>query len=392
MPRRAAAVGASPSAVVRKTGRPSPSSAARARVSDSLEPVDGRSRDARGLERANLGARHGMQAAGDDEPGASPGHRRGRPRVAQMSGGELREPRGAREDHVRRRDAGGGERVEVGLRLRVGRDDAARGAPERRRQGRASTAHTLERQVAHGPRGAAAQDVRHDRGVAGIRGVAPDRRGVGGEPIHAKHAAGDGAALGGEARAHERRRPPRHLEEGLDLRGDGAAERGVDLLEDEPGADPGAEVTGHGADARPCLGRRERPAFGVDDRDRAGGIDARRVHEHADPAASREMRAGIASSGQVVGDERDGHAPLKANTGRPGCVKGAVYTRAVKFLLVALCALRRGGSDRAGVRRPGGGAVADEPEAAQARQGLPGERARQSPALASPTSRARSSS
>ena len=99
-----------------------------------------------------------------------------------MFGGELRESRGAREDHVRRRDAGGGERVEVGLRLRVGCDDAARSAPERCTQGRAPTAHTLERQVAHGPRGAAAQDIGDDRGVAGIRGVAPDRRGVGGDP------------------------------------------------------------------------------------------------------------------------------------------------------------------------------------------------------------------
>ena len=189
--------------------------------------------------------------------------------------------------------------------------------PSAAREGRAAAAHALERQVAHGPRGAAAQDLADDRGVAGIRGVAPDRRGVGGAPVHAQHAAGDGAALGGEARAHERRRPPRHLEEGLDLRGDGAAERGVDLLEDESGADPGAEVTGHGAHARSRLGRREGPAFGVDDRDLAGGIDARRVHEHADPAASREMRARIASSGQVVGDERDGHAPLEANTGGP---------------------------------------------------------------------------
>ena len=65
-----------------------------------VEPVDGRSRDARVLERANLGARHGMQAAGDDEPRASLGHRRGRPRVAQMSARRLarapRSPRGSR--------------------------------------------------------------------------------------------------------------------------------------------------------------------------------------------------------------------------------------------------------------------------------------------------------
>ena len=137
MPRLAAAVGASPSAVVRKTGRPSPSSAARARVSGSRRPSTAAPSDARGLERPNLGARHGMQAAGDDEPGASPGHRRGRPRMAQMSGGELREPAEPARISVRRRDAGGGERVEVGLRLRVGCDDAARGAPERCPQGRA---------------------------------------------------------------------------------------------------------------------------------------------------------------------------------------------------------------------------------------------------------------
>ena len=40
-----------------------------------------------------------------------------------------------------------------------------------------------------------------------------------------------------------------------------------------------------------------------------------------------------------------------------------MYTRAVKFAPRRARALRRGGSARAGVRRPGGGAVPDEPEA-----------------------------
>ena len=288
-----------PSAVVRKTGRPSPSSAARACVSGCVEPVDGRSRDARGLERANLGARHGMQAARDDEPGASPGHRRGRPRVAQMSGGELREPRGAREDHVRRRDAGGGERVEVGLRLRVGRDDAARGAPERRRAGpRSHRAHSRATGGARAARRRGAGCPITTEVSPGYAGSRPIAEVWAGSPSTRSTPPMTVRPLGGEARAHERRRPPRHLEEGLDLRGDGAAQRGVDLLEDEPGADLGRG--GHGPRrGRAPLPRTARAPGSRCRRPRPRGVTSTRVASTNTPTLPRPEKCAPASQAPV---------------------------------------------------------------------------------------------
>ena len=233
-----------------------------------------------------------MKAAGDDEPRAPSG-----------SGAEARRGRDAR-----RRSASPAEpaRITSGDAMAAAASasrsasvsaSAAMMPPAARpsaAEGRASAAHALERQVAHpsAPRRGAGCPPR-PTSPRDTRGRARSPRcGRGARPRQAPPATV--RPWRGKLGAHQRRRPPRHLEEGLDLRGDGAAEGGVDLLEDEPPR-TGAEVAGRARGRAPRLRRRERPALRVDDGDRAGGVDARRVHEHPDPAASREMRAGIAT-------------------------------------------------------------------------------------------------
>ena len=204
-----------------------------------VEPVDGRARDARVLERADLGARRGMQAAGDDEPRAPSGIGAADPAWPRCRGGECASPAEP---------------------ARITSGDAMTAAASASRSASVSASAAMMPPAAR--RSAAAQgrapDRAHSRATGGAR--AARRRGAGcpSRPRCRRDTRGRARSprCGRGARPREGRRRrrcgpaagklghtsavgrARHLEEGLDLRGDGAAERGVDLLEDEPGADP----------------------------------------------------------------------------------------------------------------------------------------------------------
>ena len=318
---------------------------------------------------------------------ASAGHRRGRPawpRCVAANARGPRSPRGSRPVDAMPAAASASRSASVSA-------SAAMMPPAARRSAAARAARPprtlLERQVAHGPRGAAAQDVGDDRGVArDTRGRARSPRCGRGRPSDAQHAAGDGAALGGEARAHERRRraPSRSRRASISAV---TGPRSVEsiFLKTNPARIRARRSRATARTRAACLGRRERPALGVDDRDRAGAIDARRVHEHADPAAPEKCapasQAPVRSSAMSVMVMRRAH---EASTGRPGCVKRrSPYTPRRDIPPRRARALRRAPARAAGAGDAGDPAAAlslMSPKPVKPAKDFRVERARQSPA------------
>jgi len=108
--------------------------------------------------------------------------------------------------------------------------------------------------------------------------------------------------LGREGRAEEGAPGVRLDDQRVDLGGDGAAERRVDLLQPEVGAGP----AGGGADAFARPGGREGAALHVHD-DHVGAGRGLGEHRHRHGRQAREERPRVAGAGQIVGEDRERH-------------------------------------------------------------------------------------
>ena len=135
----------------------------------------------------------------------------------------------------------------------------------------------------------------------------------------------DRAALRRKGGADERGPGPHTLDERIELGGDGAAERRVDLLED--GVIDEAEACsggrGQASHRRRCLGGGERASLDVESCGVHLRAGERRRHEDADRPLSGKEGTGVAGTGQVIGDDRDGHGcPCKLSQ-RAGGMRAA---------------------------------------------------------------------
>src|SRR5215831_12557703 len=117
---------------------------------------------------------------------------------------------------------------------------------------------------------------------------------------YAKHAVPHGAALAGKRGTDERDPPAARLLKRVDLVADGAAERGVDLLEQHALREPTREaVRGRAHEAPGRIGGK-RAALRVEGDDGARAIDGARAEHDAHRPATREHRARITGAGEIV--------------------------------------------------------------------------------------------
>ena len=227
--------------------------------------------------------------------------------MAQPLGHRAGQSRRAGQQQLGTAERRAGEGGEVPVGLGVGHDDLVSRVTESASQLVMAAAHAGERQDRDGARRAAADDLGDIRGGAGVRGIMGDGRFVSGRSAHEEHAMHDRPLLPGKGGAEERRPSSARRQEGLELGADRAAERGVDLLEEQPPGEAPPETPRRRAHDLRGLGGRKPAALGVHHRHAPLAAGRRRGQEHSDPAAARERGARVAGSSQVVGDERDQH-------------------------------------------------------------------------------------
>ena len=315
----------------------------------SARPRDPDPRDARRFERSDLGAGGGVQAPGQDQPGAAGGKRARWAGLAEDDGGGAGEPGRSRQHQPGNAQPGAGQRLEVGVDQGVGGDDLAAGPLERPAQFGGIAAHGRQRQRRDGAARSKAED------ADDVRRRAP------GSPDLVRWASGGRACLPLEARRLPRfgPGPGRRGRRGPCRARSSTRGRSISapigplmvesiFLKSHPRDSRSRVAGGDGADALRRLIGRQAAGLGVYGGDPPLVPRGSLVEEDAHRPAPREGSGGVARAGQVVGDKGARHvrradsapAPYHIPAGRELAPvgRGALYTTAMirRWLIAAL--------------------------------------------------------